>query len=180
MPRLLKMYREEIIPKMMERFGYPNKLAVPRLKKIVINMGVGEAVTDSKLVEKSAEELALITGQKPKITRARKPISNFKIKKGMSIGCCVTLRGYRMYEFFDRLVTTAMPRIKDFRGLPVNSFDGRGNYNFGISEQTIFPELDLDKVTRTQGMDISINTDAKSDKEAKELLTLFGFPFKRS
>ena len=143
-------------------------------------MGVGEGVTDGKLVEKSAEELALISGQRPKITKARKPISNFKIKKGMPIGCCVTLRGYRMYEFLDRLITTAIPRIKDFRGLPSNSFDGRGNYNFGISEQTIFPEIELDKVSRTQGMDISINTNAKTDQEARQLLVLFGFPFKRS
>lgn len=178
-PRLLELYREEIIPKMMKRFGYKNRLAVPRLEKIVVNMGVGEATTDPKLVEKAAYDLSLITGQKPKITRARKAISNFKLKKGMPIGCCVTLRRYRMYEFLDRLITTAIPRIRDFRGLSPNSFDGRGNYTFGISEQTIFPEVDLDKIDKTRGANITICTTAKTNEEARELLRLLGVPFKK-
>jgi len=178
-PRLLKLYREEIIPKMMEKFSYKNKMAAPRLIKIVVSMGIGEATSNPSLVEKHAQELALITGQKPKITRARKAISNFKLKKGMPIGCCVTLRRYRMYEFLDRLIVAAIPRIRDFRGLSLNSFDGRGNYSFGVSEQTIFPEISLDKVDRTQGMNITICTSAKTDEEAFWLLKFFGFPFKQ-
>jgi large subunit ribosomal protein L5 len=178
-PRLLKLYREEIISKMKEKFDYKNDLAVPRLVKIVVNMGIGEATQDSKLIEKASQELAVITGQKPKVCRARKAISNFKLKKGMPIGCCVTLRRYRMYEFLDRLITVAIPRIRDFRGFSPNSFDGRGNYSFGLSEQTVFAEIDLDKVSRTQGMNISIHTTARTDEEAREFLRLFGFPFKR-
>ncbi|MCM8820179.1 MAG: 50S ribosomal protein L5 [Candidatus Omnitrophica bacterium] len=178
-PNLLKLYRETIIPKMREIFGYTNDLAVPRLVKITVNMGIKEATTDSKLTEKAAEELALITGQKAKICRARKAISNFKLKKGMAIGCCVTLRRYRMYEFLERLIVVAIPRIRDFRGFPVSSFDGRGNYTFGLAEQNVFSELDADKITRIQGMSITITTNAKTDKEAKELLSLFGFPFKK-
>ncbi len=178
-PRLLKLYREEIVPKMMEKFSYKNKMAVPRLVKIVVSMGIGEATSNPSLVEKHAQELALITGQKPKITRARKAVSNFRLKKGMPIGCCVTLRRYRMYEFLDRLIVTAIPRIKDFRGLSLNSFDGRGNYSFGVSEQIIFPEVNLDKVDRTQGMNITICTSAKTDEEAFWLLKFFGFPFKQ-
>ncbi len=178
-PRLLKIYREEIIPKMMEEFKYKNRMQVPRLLKIVVNMGIGEATGDPKLVEKAAEELAFITGQRPKITRARKPISNFKLKKGMAIGCCVTLRKARMYEFLDRLITTAIPRIKDFRGFSPHSFDGKGNYNFGLSEQTVFPEVNIDKVERTQGMNITICTSSRDDEEAYTLLKLLGFPFKR-
>jgi len=178
-PRLLKLYREEIIPKMMEKFSYKNKMAVPRLIKIVVSMGIGEATSNPSLVEKHAQELALITGQKPKITRARKAVSNFRLRKGMSIGCCVTLRRCRMYEFLDRLIVTAIPRIRDFRGLSANSFDGRGNYSFGVSEQTIFPEVNLDKVDRTQGMNITICTSAKTDEEAFWLLKFFGFPFKQ-
>jgi large subunit ribosomal protein L5 len=162
----------------MERFSYKNKLQVPRLSKIVINMGVGEASHDPKLVEKAAHDLEVITGQKAKITRAKKPISNFKIKKGMAIGCCVTLRRYMMYEFLDRLITVAIPRIRDFRGFSPNSFDGRGNYTFGISEQTVFAEVNLDKVERTQGMNITICTSAKTDEEARELLRCLGFPFR--
>ncbi len=178
-PRLLVLYREEILPEMMRKFNYKNRFAVPRLLKIVLNMGVGDGTTDAKLVEKAAEEMTLIAGQRAKITRASKPISNFKIRKGMAIGCCVTLRGYRMYEFLDRLITVAIPRIRDFRGFSPNSFDGRGNYNFGITEHTIFPELNLDKIERTRGMDININTSANTDEEARELLKLFGFPFRR-
>ncbi|MFH1518977.1 MAG: 50S ribosomal protein L5 [Candidatus Omnitrophota bacterium] len=178
-PRLLKIYREEIIPQLVEKLHYKNSLAAPRLIKIVINMGLGGATSDSKIVEKAAEELALITGQKAKICRSRKPISNFKLREGQAIGCCVTLRKKMMYEFFDRLITIAMPRIRDFRGFPAKSFDGNGNYTFGLQEQGIFPELNLDKISRTHGMNICINTSAKSDEEAKELLKSFGFPFRR-
>ncbi len=178
-PRLLVSYRKEIVPKMKEKFGYKNDFAVPRLIKIVVNMGVGEATSDSKLIEKCSYDLSLITGQRPKVTRARKPISNFKIRKGMAIGCCVTLRRYRMYEFLDRLISVAIPRIRDFRGFSLHSFDGRGNYTFGLTEQTVFPEVDIDKVEKTQGMDITINTTALTDEEARELLRLFGFPFRR-
>lgn len=178
-PRLLKMYRQEIVPKMKEEFGYKNTLSVPKIVKIVVNMGIGEGVNDSKIVEKHSVELATITGQKPKICRARKAISNFKLKKAVPVGCCVTLRRYRMYEFLDRLITTAIPHIKDFRGLPLNSFDGRGNYSFGIDEQGLFPEIDLDKVSRTQGMNITIHTSAFKDEPARKLLELFGFPFRK-
>jgi large subunit ribosomal protein L5 len=178
-PTLLKTYRDKIVPALKQKFSYTNTLAVPRLVKIVVNMGVKEATGEPKLTEKAAEELAIITGQKAKICRARKPISNFKLKKGVPIGCCVTLRRYRMYEFLERFITVATPRIRDFRGFPANSFDGRGNYNFGLSEQNVFPELETDKITRTQGMNISIHTTAKTDQEAKELLSAFGFPFRK-
>ena len=151
-PRLLKIYREELAQKLIDTFSYKNKMQVPKLSKIVVNMGIGQGISDSKFVEKAANDLGLITGQIPKITRAKKPISNFKLKKGVAIGCCVVLRKTWMYEFLDRLITIAMPRIRDFRGVPRNSFDGQGNYTFGLTEQTIFPEVDLDKVERTQGM----------------------------
>ena len=178
-PRLLKMYREEVIPGLVEKFRYKNKLTAPRLIKIVVNMGVGIASSDSKIIESAAKELAVITGQKAKICRSRKAISNFKLREGQAIGCCVTLRKNMMYEFFDRLITVAMPRIRDFRGFSSNSFDGKGNYTFGLLEQGIFPEINLDRISRTQGMNICINTSAKSDEEARELLRLFGFPFRR-
>jgi large subunit ribosomal protein L5 len=178
-PNLLQEYRQNIISGLKEKYGYKNDLAVPRLIKIVINMGIGEATNDAKLVEKASAELAVIAGQQPKITRARKPISNFKIRKGMPIGCCVTLRRYRMYEFLDRLISVAVPRIRDFRGFSANGFDGNGNYNFGLNEQTIFPEINLDKVEKTQGMNITINTSAPNDEQARELLRNFGFPFKK-
>lgn len=178
-PRLLKFYRETVIPKIMEEFSYKNKFEVPRLLKIVVNMGVGQGINDSKLVEKAARDLAVITGQKAKITRAKKPISNFKLKEGVAIGCCVNLRRYRMYDFLDRLITVAMPRIRDFRGFSSRSFDGRGNYTFGMTEQTIFPEIDLDRVERTQGMNITICTSTKEDKTTYVLLKLLGFPFKK-
>ncbi|MDP2923920.1 MAG: 50S ribosomal protein L5 [Candidatus Omnitrophota bacterium] len=178
-PRLLKLYREEIVSKMREKLGYKNNLSVPRLTKIVVNMGVGVAINDSKLTEKASEELALITGQKAKICRSRKPISNFKLKKGVPVGCCVTMRRYRMYEFLDRLITAAIPRIRDFRGFAPSAFDDKGNYTFGLTEQNVFTEVQLDKITRTQGMNITIVTSASSDKEARELLTLFGFPFRK-
>jgi len=178
-PRLLRIYRENVVPEFKEKFGYKNSLAVPRLIKISVSMGVGDAISDRKVLEKTSEELAFITGQKAKISCARKAISNFKLRKGMPIGCYVTLRKDMMYDFLDRLITAAIPRIRDFRGFPSNSFDGRGNYNFGLSEQNIFPEVDLDKVSRTQGMNISIHTSAKDDQQARALLEAFGFPFRR-
>ncbi len=178
-PRLLKKYKEEIIPEMMNRFGYKSVMQVPRLEKIVINMGIGEAARDIKLLEQAMDELAMITGQRPAIRRARKSISNFKIRKGMPVGCKVTLRRARMYEFFDRLVNVILPRLRDFRGVSRNSFDGRGNYSIGLAEQTIFPEVNLDKVTRVQGMDITFVTTAETDEEARSLLELLGMPFRK-
>lgn len=178
-PRLLKSYRENIVPEMMQKHNYGNIHAVPRLVKITVNMGVGEATSDQKLIESASEQLAAITGQRPKICRARQAISNFKLREGVAIGCSVTLRKAMMYDFFDRLITVAIPRIRDFRGFSPNSFDGKGNYNFGLTEQGIFPEINLDKVSRTQGMNISVTTTAKSDQEAKILFDLFGFPFRR-
>ncbi len=178
-PGFVKLYRETIVPALREKIGYKNALAVPRLVKISLNMGIGEAVTDSKIAEVAAEELGKICGQKPKICRSRKPISNFKLKKGVPVGCCVTLRKAMMYDFFERLIAAAIPRIRDFRGFGPNSFDGKGNYTFGLTEQTIFPEINLDKVTRTQGMNITIHTSANTDDEARELMRAFGFPFRR-
>lgn len=177
-PRLLKLYREKIVFELKEKFGYKNNLSAPKLMKIVVSMGVGEAISDRKILDKAAEELALITGQKAKVCCARKAISNFKLRQGVAIGCCVTLRKNMMYDFLDRLITTAVPRIRDFRGFSPHSFDGKGNYTFGLSEQNIFPEVDLDKVSRTQGMNISIHTNAKDDEEGRELLKAFGFPFR--
>ncbi len=179
LPRMAKKYKEEVIPEMMSRFGYKSVMQVPRIEKIVINMGIGEGARDIKLLEKAMDELAMITGQRPSIRRARKAISNFKIRKGMPVGCKVTLRRARMYEFLDRFINVILPRLRDFRGVPRNSFDGRGNYNLGISEQTIFPELDLDKVDRVQGMDIAFVTTAKTDEEAMALLELMGMPFRK-
>ena len=178
-PRLLEKYRNEIIPKMAETFKLKNKMAVPRLEKIVVNMGVGEALQDVKILDKAAEELGIITGQKPIIRRAKIAISNFKIKEGNPIGCKVTLRKYKMYEFLDRLVSVALPRIRDFRGVPTESFDQGGNYSLGLSEQTIFPEIEYDRITRVQGMDIVIVIKkSKSKEQSQELLRLFGMPFK--
>jgi large subunit ribosomal protein L5 len=177
-PRLQEKYRSEIIAQMQKTFGIKNRNAVACLEKIVVNMGVGEAISDIKILEKSMQELASITGQRPIIRRARKAVSNFKVRKGQSIGCKVTLRRERMYEFLDRLINIALPRIRDFRGVSADSFDRAGNYTLGISEQVIFPEIDYDKITRTQGMDISIvikNT--KSVEQARHLLKLFGMPF---
>lgn len=179
MPRLLEKYRNEIVPAIMKKCGLKNKLQVPRLAKIVVNMGVGVAAADIKLLEQASEQLAIITGQRPVITKARKAISNFKIRKGAAIGCKVTLRGVNMYEFFDRLVNVALPRIRDFRGFSPKSFDGSGSYSLGLSEQNIFPEIDIDKVQRLQGMDITIVTTAKTNELASELLHAFNFPFKR-
>lgn len=176
--RLLDRYRKEIIPQMVEAKGYSSPMAVPRLKKIVVSMGVGEGARDIKVLEKNMEELSLITGQKPVICRAKKAISNFKIRKGLPIGCKVTLRRTIMYEFLDRLISVALPRIRDFKGFPETSFDEEGNYSLGLTEQTIFPEIEIDKVARTQGMNISIITNAESRDEALDLLRAFGFPFR--
>ncbi|MCX7797974.1 MAG: 50S ribosomal protein L5 [Melioribacter sp.] len=180
MPARLKIkYFKEIVPKLMEQFGYKNVMQVPRLEKIVINMGVGEAVQDPKVLEEAVKDLETITGQKPSIRAAKKSISNFKLRAGMKIGAKVTLRRERMYEFLDRLITIALPRVRDFRGVPDKSFDGRGNYTLGIKEQIIFPEINVDKVNRILGMDITFVTTAKTDKEAYALLSAFGMPFRR-
>jgi large subunit ribosomal protein L5 len=176
-PRLQRLYEERIRPQMIQKFGYTNPFAVPKLEKIVINMGVGEATQDKKKVETAAAEMALIAGQKPVITRAKKSIASFKLREGMPIGCKVTLRRDRMYEFLDRLVTIAMPRIRDFRGVNPKAFDGRGNYALGLKEQIIFPEINYDRIEKIRGMDIIITTTAKTDEEARHLLRLFGFPF---
>ncbi len=176
---LKKKYYEEVRPEMMKRFGYENVLAVPRLEKVVINQGLGEARDDSRILEKAAEELALITAQKPVITRAKKSVSNFKIRKGMPIGLKVTLRRDRMWIFLEKLLNVALPRIRDFRGINPNGFDGRGNYNLGIREQLIFPEITYDLVDATRGMDIAVVTTAETDEEAKALLELLGFPFRK-
>lgn len=178
-PRLLLRYKDEIVPKMMEIFGYKNRLQVPRLKKITLNVGLGDGAQDIKLLETAAEELAMITGQKAVITRAKKAISNFKIRKGSPVGCKVTLRGARMYEFLDRLICVAIPRIRDFKGFPRSSFDKGGNYSFGITEQIIFPEVDYDKVQRIHGLDITITIGPTKSEESFELLRLFGFPFRK-
>lgn len=178
-PRLLEKYRKDILPQLTEKFNYKNRLQVPRLVKIVINMGVGQGAQDIKILETAINDLATITGQKPIITRAKKAIANFKIRQGSPIGCKVTLRGAMMYEFFDRLVNAALPRIRDFRGVAPDSFDGNGNYAFGIHEQTIFPEIEYDKVQKIQGMDIIIATTARTAEESRELLRLFGIPFRK-
>ena len=179
MARLYDRYKEEIVPKMMARFGYKNRLQTPKIEKITINMGVGEGAHDVKILDQAMKELSLITGQLPMKTFAKKAVAGFKIRSGSPVGCKVTLRGMKMYEFFDRLVNVTFPRVRDFRGLDPNSFDGRGNYTLGVTEQTIFPEIDYDKVQRVQGMDITIVTSADSDEESHELLRLMGMPFKK-
>jgi len=176
-PRMKARYDDEIVKAMTEKFGYTNRLQVPRLEKITLNMGVGEASQDKKKVQTAAEEMALIAGQKPVITKAKKSIAQFKLREGMPIGCKVTLRRERMYEFLDRLVTIAMPRIRDFRGVNAKSFDGRGNYAMGMKEQIVFPEISYDRIDKVRGMDIIVTTTANTDEEARELLRLFGFPF---
>jgi large subunit ribosomal protein L5 len=176
-PRLRADYDERIAKAMIEKFGYQNKLEVPKLEKIVINMGVGEATQDKKKVEQAAAEMEKISGQKPVITKAKKSIAQFKLREGMPIGCKVTLRRDRMFEFLDRLVTVALPRVRDFRGLNPKSFDGRGNYAMGLKEQIVFPEINYDQIEKVRGMDIIITTTAKTDEEARELLRLFNFPF---
>ncbi|MDA9918343.1 50S ribosomal protein L5 [Erythrobacter sp.] len=176
-PRMKAKFDEQIVKAMTEKFGYKNRMQVPRIEKITLNMGVGEASQDKKKVATAAEEMALIAGQKPVITKAKKSIAQFKLREGMPIGCKVTMRRERMYEFVDRLVTIAMPRIRDFRGLNPKSFDGRGNYAMGLKEQIVFPEISYDKIDQVRGMDIIVTTTANTDDEARELLRLFGFPF---
>ncbi|PMQ00978.1 MAG: 50S ribosomal protein L5 [Dictyoglomus sp. NZ13-RE01] len=176
---LRKKYKEEIIPAMMKKFNYKNPMAVPKLEKIVVNIGVSEAVQNPSAIESAARDLAIITGQKPIVRKARKSISNFHLRKGMPIGLKVTLRGDRMYAFLYKLINIALPRVRDFQGVSPSSFDGRGNYTLGIKEQLIFPEIEYDKIDKIRGMDITIVTTAKTDEEAKELLTLLGMPFKK-
>ncbi len=178
-PRLLTKYNEEIVPALKERFKYKNIYMIPRVEKIVINMGLGRGARDHKVIEAGVRDLTLIAGQKAVITRAKKSISNFKIRKGMPVGCMVTLRRERMYEFLDRLISIALPRVRDFKGLSPNGFDGNGNYTFGIKDQTIFLEIDQNKVEHTLGMNVSIVTTAKTDEEAKALLDMFGMPFRK-
>ena len=179
MARLKDMYKNEIVAGMTKKFGYKNVMEVPRLNKIVINMGVGDAKENAKTLDAAVKDLEIIAGQKPIITKARKSIANFKLREGMPIGCKVTLRGDKMYEFADRLINLALPRVRDFRGVNPNAFDGRGNYALGIKEQLIFPEIEYDKVDKVRGMDIIFVTTAKSDEEARELLTQFGMPFRK-
>jgi large subunit ribosomal protein L5 len=176
--RLQEQYRNEIIPKLKEELGVGNVMSVPKIEKITINMGLGSALGDKKILESALEELGLISSQKPVSCLARKSVASFKLREGNAIGCKVTLRKERMYEFLDRLVNVAIPRIRDFRGLNSKSFDGRGNYNMGITEQIVFPEIDFEKVTKVRGMDIAITTNAQSDDDAKKLLAMFNFPFK--
>lgn len=178
MSRFQKKYLEEVVPALTKEFGYKTNMEVPRITKITLNMGVGDAVSDKKLVEHAVEDLTKISGQKPVVTKTRKAIANFKIRENMPIGCMVTLRGERMYEFLDRLVTVAFPRVRDFRGVSPRAFDGRGNYNVGLKEQIIFPEIEYDKIDKLRGLNISITTTAKTDKEAKALLGAFKFPFR--
>ena len=178
MTRLEKIYKDEIVPKMMERFGYQNVMQVPRVTKITLNMGVGEAVGNKKVLENAVADMAKICGQKPVTTKARVSVASFKIRDGWPIGCKVTLRRAKMYEFLDRLVNISLPRVRDFRGLNARSFDGRGNYNMGVKEQIIFPEIDFDQVDAIRGMDIAITTTARSNEEAKALLEAFRFPFR--
>lgn len=177
-PRLKKQYREEIVQQMMEKFNYSSVMEVPRLSKICVNQGIGAATQDKKLVDSALQELSTVTGQKAVPTKARKSVSNFKLREGMTIGAKVTLRQDQMYEFLDRLVSVALPRVRDFRGISDKSFDGRGNYSLGITEQIIFPEINIDKISKITGMDITIVTTAKTDAEALELLKGFGMPFK--
>jgi large subunit ribosomal protein L5 len=178
MARLKDYYKSEVVPAMMKQFGYRNTMQVPRLEKIIVNMGLGEAIQNVKILESASAEIGALTGQKPVITKARKSIATFKLRKGMSIGCMVTLRKERMYEFFDRLVNVALPRIRDFRGIPATSFDGRGNFAMGIKEQFIFPEIDYDKIDKVKGMNVVIVTTARTDEEARHLLKLMGMPFR--
>ncbi len=178
-PRLVLYYREKVQPALMEKFGYSSPMQSPKFEKIVINMGVGDAIQDQKLLDAAVAELTQISGQKPSLRRAKKAISNFKLRQGVPIGCKVTLRGARMYEFYDRLISVAVPRIRDFRGLNPRSFDGRGNYTMGLTEQIIFPEINYDKVGKIRGMDVTIVTTAKNDEEGRELLRLMRMPFRQ-
>lgn len=178
MARLRDKYFQEVVPALIKEFQYKNALQAPRLEKIIVNMGLGEAIQNVKILDHAMEELSLITGQRPVVTRARKSISNFKLRTGMPIGCCVTLRRTRMYEFLDRLMNIALPRVRDFKGISSKSFDGRGNYSFGIREQIIFPEINYDKIDKVRGMNITIVTTAKTDEEGKALLTCLGMPLR--
>jgi large subunit ribosomal protein L5 len=180
MARLLERYQKEIVPQLKKKLGRDNLLSLPRLQKIVVNMGVGKALQDKNRMEQSAEQLSFITGQKAQIRKAKKAVSGFRLREGNEIGCRVTLRGRRMYEFLDRLISVALPRIRDFRGVNPRSFDGHGNYSLGLSEQSVFPEIDPDKVTFVQGMDVTFVTSTKSDDEARELLRSFGMPFREA
>lgn len=178
MARLKDHYRDKVAPALIEKFGYRSPMQVPRIVKVTLNMGVGEAVNDKKNIDMAVGDMTKIAGQKPVVTKARKAIANFKIREGLAIGCMVTLRGERMYEFLDRLITVAFPRVRDFRGVSGRAFDGRGNYNIGLKEQIIFPEIEYDKIDKLRGMNISITTTAKTDEEAKALLAAFRFPFR--
>ena len=178
-PRMLEFYRQEVIPKLSKEFGYGNVHQVPKLTKIVVNVGLGEATANPKLLEKAAEEMAQITGQKPVIRKARKSIANFKLREGQAVGCTVTLRRERMWEFFDRLVNVALPRVRDFKGLPAKAFDGRGNFSLGIREQIIFPEIEFDKIDRVTGMNVTLCTSARNDAEGRALLAHLGVPFRQ-
>lgn len=177
-PNLKKEYLERIVPALMQKFGYKSVMQVPRLEKIVLSRGIGDAINDKKLIETSVQEFTLIAGQKAVVTRAKKDVSNFKLRKGYPIGCKVTLRGDKMYEFLERLIAVAIPRTRDFRGLPLKGFDGRGNFTMGVKEQIIFPEIDVDKITKISGLDITFVTTSKEDKDAMELLKEFGMPFR--
>lgn len=179
MARLKEIYKNEIVDAMMKKFGYKNVMQVPKLDKIVINMGIGEAKDNAKILESAVKDLEIISGQKAVLTKAKKSVANFKIREGMAIGCKVTLRGEKMYDFADRLINLALPRVRDFRGVNPNSFDGRGNYALGIKEQLIFPEIEYDKIDKIRGMDVIFVTTAKTDEEARELLAQFGMPFKK-
>lgn len=176
-PRLKEKYYQEVVPAMMQKFGYKNIMQVPKIGKVVVNIGLGEAKDNPKSMEAAVNDLMSITGQKPVVKRAKKSIANFKLRKGMPIGCMVTLRGDRMYEFLDKVINLALPRVRDFRGVSDRSFDGRGNYSFGFKEQLVFPEIEYDKVDKIRGLEITIVTSAKTDEEAKELLKLLGMPF---
>ncbi|WP_342753114.1 50S ribosomal protein L5 [Shouchella clausii] len=179
MNRLKEKYQNEIVSSLTEKFNYPSVMAVPKIEKIVVNMGIGDAVQNAKVLDKAVEELQAIAGQKPVVTRAKKSIAGFRLREGMPIGAKVTLRGERMYDFLDKLISVSLPRVRDFRGISKKSFDGRGNYTLGIKEQLIFPEIDYDKVTKVRGMDIVIVTTANTDEEARELLTQLGMPFQK-
>ena len=176
--RLRERYRKDVIPALMKRFGYKNPMAVPKLSKVIVNIGLGEASQNIKLLDVAAQELGQITGQRPIITRAKKSIANFKIRKGMPIGCCVTLRGERMYEFMDRLCNVVLPRVRDFKGLATNAFDGRGNYTLGLRDQLVFPEIDYTRVDKIRGMNITLTTTARNDEEGRELLKQLGLPLR--
>ena len=178
-PRLKVQYKEEIVPALVQHFGYANVMQAPKVEKIVLNIGLGEALTNARAAEAATQDLEAITGQHPIVTRAKKSVANFRVRDGMIIGTMVTLRGARMYEFLDRLLNAALPRIRDFRGVSTTAFDGRGNYSLGFTEQTLFPEIDYDKMDRQRGLQVTIVTSAKSDEEARQLLTLFGMPFAR-